>query len=86
MFQHLWYRNVPSKQLKKEKYAHQASHKVFEQMYCLQDILGQWWHNAYGSDQPVTDLTEGPLYKMELISNIAWVTKSQRLDLSGTKY
>jgi hypothetical protein len=37
-------------------------------VYCQEDLLRQWW---YGSSQPITDLTLGPLYKMEPTPNTA---------------
>ena len=61
----------------------------------LQDILGQWWHRAYGSNRPTSDLTSGPFHEMELITDTAchttepipdtiWVNKNLRLVSLGT--
>ena len=44
----------------------------------------QYGHKAYENNQIITNLTKGPLHKMELIPDTAWVTKNQRLDSPGT--
>ena len=36
--------------------------------------------HACGSNQSISDLNKGPLYKMEPNLNTAWVTKNQRID------
>jgi hypothetical protein len=41
---------------------------------CLQDLLVQEWHKGCESHQPIYDLTEGPLHKMENEPDIAWIT------------
>jgi hypothetical protein len=53
-------------------------------MYYLQDMLVQWWHKAYGSNQQISDLTQGPLHKIKYTLNTSWVTKNLRLDTPGT--
>jgi hypothetical protein len=49
-------------------------------VWSLQEKLVQWWHKACGSDQPISDVTLGPLHKMEPLPNTTWVSKNLRLD------
>lgn len=44
-----------------------ASKLLTYNMFCLQDILGQWWHRTRGGNQPMSDLTSGPHHETEPI-------------------
>lgn len=77
MFQHLHYRKVVC-MLSKEKHKNQVSHY-------LQDMLGQWWLAFYRSNQPITELTYGPILKMEHIHSTAQVIKNLRFDSLETQ-
>ena len=62
------YKKLPGKAIRKE-IKHQASPKLSSTMatvvYYLYYTLRQWWFKACGSNQPLPDLTESPLYKMK---------------------
>ena len=50
---------------------------------CLQDMLGQWWHQDCESNQ-LSELAKGPLHKMEPVPNTVWVNTNLRLDIPGS--
>lgn len=50
----------------------------------LQDMLVPLWNKAYGSNQPIFDLTSGLLYEMSSIPDTALVTKNLRKDSPET--
>lgn len=52
-------------------------------VFCLQDLLVQWWYKDNRINQWISDLTLGPLYRMEPIFRTAWVTKKPRIDSPG---
>lgn len=49
----------------------------------LQEVLVQWWHRAYGSNQQISDLTRGPLYKMEPMPDTVGDQETQTTDYLG---
>lgn len=46
----------------------------------LQNMLGLWWHRAYGSIPPMSDLIYGLLYENKSSPYTAWVTRNRRQD------
>lgn len=56
---------------------------VYE-LYHLQNLPVQWWHKAYGHNQPTSDLTVGPVHEMKPIPNTAWVANNLRLSIAET--
>lgn len=44
-------------------------------LYCLQNMLGQWWCENYESTQPLSHFTSGPFHEKDPISNAIRVAK-----------
>ena len=60
---------------------HQASHKPFDGQWDSERCARQWWHKAYGSNQPNSWFHLGPVPQKGPIPDMAWVPKNQRLDI-----
>lgn len=47
---------------------------------CMQNVLVQSWHKAYGTNQPLFDWIWIPFHEIEPITNTAQVAKNLRVD------
>lgn len=70
---------------KRKVNTHPASNPCSKMVSCLQDMLEQRWHTSSGSNQPISDLTQGPLHEMEPVPNTAGVTKKLTLRAQGPR-
>lgn len=55
-----------------------AINPLIYSVFCLQYILGQWWHDACWSNQRDSDLTQDQLYDLEPVP-ISWVIENKML-------
>lgn len=78
MFQHLWYRKVFCAPKMKQTPSQPQTliyNSVLPSRYARAMVARSFW-----GDQTISDLTEGPLHKIELIPDTAFVTKNQKLE------